>query len=368
MPLKVMVVDDSITARTVHSRIVTSDDDMSVVAIAGTAEQAIHLLGTVRVDVILLDLDMPGIGGLDALPEIIAAAHGARIIVVSALTVDGAEQTLAALALGAADTLPKPVAGTFDEAYRETLRGKIRALGGASARAGARGGGRSARASAALPSSPAPALRAGSCRRPQVLAIGASTGGIHALGQLFGALPQRIALPILVTQHLPASFMPVFARQLQTISGCEALVAEEDTELVPGRIIVAPGDAHLTVWRQGETVRIRLDRSPSASGCTPSVDPMFASLAEVYGADTLGVVLSGMGRDGAIGAAQIVAAGGALFAQDEASCAVWGMPRAVAEAGLASAILPPDQIALRIAASLRASNIGSATPKGAAWK
>ncbi|MDB5725811.1 MAG: cheB [Novosphingobium sp.] len=348
-----MVVDDSITARTVHTRIVAGDDDMAVVAVAGTAEQAIALLATVRVDVILLDLDMPGIGGLDALPRMIAAARGARIMVVSALTVDGAEQTLSALALGAADTLPKPIAGTFDETYRETLRGKIRALGGASARY--------ARASAAPPSlsTPAPALRSGSGRRPQVLAIGASTGGIHALGQLFGALPKNIALPVLVTQHLPASFMPVFARQLHAISGCEAVVAEDDTELVPGRIIVAPGDAHLTVWRQGEVVRIRLDRSPSASGCTPSVDPMFASLAEVYGADTLGVVLSGMGRDGALGAARIVAAGGALFAQDEASCAVWGMPRAVTEAGLASAILPPDQIALRIAASLRARAAGS---------
>ena len=360
MPLKVMVVDDSITARTVHTRIVTGDDDMSVVAIAGTAEQAIHLLGEVRVDVILLDLDMPGIGGLDALPGIIAAARGARIMVVSALTVDGAEQTLAALAQGAADTLPKPVAGTFNEAYRETLRGKIRALAGASAQR--------ARVNPTLPSSPIPALRAGSGRRPQVLAIGASTGGIHALGQLFGALPKRVALPVLVTQHLPASFMPVFARQLETISGCEALVAEDDTGLVPGRILVAPGDAHLTVWRQGEAVRIRLDRSPAPSGCTPSVDPMFASLAEVYGADTLGVVLSGMGRDGAIGAAKIVAAGGALFAQDEASCAVWGMPRAVTEAGLAYAVLPPDQIALRIAASLRAANAGVPSSKGAACK
>lgn len=354
-PLKVMVVDDSITARTVHSRIVAGDDDMSVVAIAGTAEQAIHLLGTVRVDVILLDLDMPGIGGLDALPGIIAAARGARIMVVSSLTVDGAKQTLAALAQGAADTLPKPVSGTFNEAYRETLRAKIRALGITSAR----------RARTALPPvsvrpRPRGDVRPGSGHRPRVLAIGASTGGIHALGQLFGGLPQDIALPVLITQHLPASFMQVFARQLETMSGCEAAVAEEDAELVPGRILVAPGDAHLTVRVEDSAVRIRLDRRPAPSGCTPSVDPMFASLAEVYGADALGVVLSGMGRDGAAGAARIVEAGGALFAQDEASCAVWGMPRAIAEAGLASAILPPDQIAMRISACLRTPDAGAA--------
>ncbi|MEO5586186.1 MAG: chemotaxis-specific protein-glutamate methyltransferase CheB [Novosphingobium sp.] len=362
-----MVVDDSITARTVHSRIVTGGDDMIVVAIAGTAEQAMHLLGSVRVDVILLDLEMPGIGGLDALPGIIAAARGARIMVVSSLTVDGAEQTVAALAQGAADTLPKPVAGTFNDLYCETLRAKIRALGCASApRAGALAAltGYAAPDLHAAPNlSASPNLRAGSGRRPQALAIGASTGGIHALSQLFGALPKGIAVPILVTQHLPASFMPIFARQLQTVSGCDAIVGEDDTELVPGRIIIAPGDAHLTVRAHGGTVRIRLDRSPAPSGCTPSVDPMFASLAEVYGADTLGVVLSGMGRDGAAGAARIVAAGGALFAQDQASCAVWGMPRAIAEAGLASAILPPDQIALRIAASMRA-----APARTAAWK
>lgn len=338
-----MVVDDSITARTVHSRIVAKDEGMAVVAIAGTAEQAIRLLGEVRVDVILLDLDMPGMGGLDGLPGLIAAARGARIMVVSALTIDGAEQTLAALALGAADTLPKPVAGAFDENYREILRAKVRALGNASA---------SRRPAKPLPR-PTGRPRAGSGRQPRVLAIGASTGGIHALGQLFAGLPRRLGLPVLVTQHLPASFMPVFARQVQTIAGCEALVAEDDMEVAPGRILVAPGDAHLIVRAHGDKVRVKLDRSPAASGCTPSVDPMFASLAAVYGADALGVVLSGMGRDGAAGAAAIVAAGGAVFAQDEASCAVWGMPRAIAEAGLASAILPPDQIACRIAASLR---------------
>lgn len=361
-PIKVMVVDDSITARMVHSRIVSSDDRMTVVAIAGTAEQAIDLLATVGVDVILLDLDMPGIGGLDAIPRIVKAAGGARIMVVSSLTVDGAEQTLAALALGAADTLPKPSAGTFNDAYRETLRAKIRALGGASAKRGR-----------AHVTAPRASVRTRSGRQPKVLAIGASTGGIHALGVLFAGLPHPLTLPILVTQHLPASFMPVLARQLETISGCEALVAEDDTELVPGRILVAPGDAHLTVRAHGDTVRIRLDRSAAASGCTPSVDPMFASLAEVYGADALGVVLSGMGRDGAAGAAAIVAAGGTVFAQDEASCAVWGMPRAVAEAGLASAILPPDQIAGRIATSLRASRertpgSGTAALGAGAWK
>lgn len=352
-PLKVMIVDDSITARTVHSRIVAGDQEMVVTAIAGTAEQAIHLLATVHVDVILLDLEMPGIGGLDALPRMIEGARGARILVVSALTIDGAQQTLTALAQGAADTMPKPTAGQFDQGYRDALLSKVRALGRSSHRLAP---------AVRKPILPVP-LRPGSLRKPKVLGIGASTGGIHALGQLFTALPRALDLPILVTQHLPASFMPVFAAQLSTAYGCEALVAGDDAEVLPGRILVAPGEAHLTLRRHGDQLRVKLDHRTVASGCTPSVDTMFASLAEVFGGDALGVVLSGMGRDGADGARQIVAAGGAVFAQDEATCAVWGMPRAIAEAGLASAILPPAEIASRIAAAVRATGA-----RRTAWK
>lgn len=352
-PLKIMIVDDSITARTVHSRIVAGDPEMAVTAIAGTAEQAIHLLATIHVDVILLDLEMPGIGGLDALPRMIEAARGARILVVSALTIDGAQQTLAALAQGAADTMPKPVAGQFDQGYRDALLTKVRALGRSSHRLAP---------TTRQPALPVP-LRPGSLRKPKILGIGASTGGIHALGQLFEALPRALDVPILVTQHLPASFMPVFATQLSTVYGCEALVALDDAEVLPGRILIAPGDAHLALRRHGDHLRVKLDHRPAASGCTPSVDTMFASLADLFGGDAMGVVLSGMGRDGADGARRIVTAGGAVFAQDEATCAVWGMPRAVAEAGLASAVLPPAEIASRIAAAMRATGARSR-----AWK
>jgi two-component system chemotaxis response regulator CheB len=183
-----------------------------------------------------------------------------------------------------------------------------------------------------------------------VLAIGASTGGIHALGVLFQNLPSRIGVPILVTQHLPLPFMVVFARQLSSLARREVQVAEDGFELVPDRILIAPGDAHLTVQRDADRVVVRLTHSRSSSGCLPSLDPMFASLAGVYGPGALGVVLTGMGRDGLEGASRLVACGGSIIAQDEASCAVWGMPRAVLEAGLASAALAPDKIARRIAA------------------
>ncbi len=163
-------------------------------------------------------------------------------------------------------------------------------------------------------------------------------------------LPKRIGVPILVTQHLPAPFMPVFARQLRAAALREAMVAEDGMPLLPDRILLAPGDAHLTVESVGESVIVRLTHERSLSGCLPSVDPMLASVGAVYGAGALGVVLTGMGRDGVEGAARLVACGGSVLAQDEASCAVWGMPRAVLEAGLACAVLPPDKIARRIVA------------------
>jgi two-component system chemotaxis response regulator CheB len=182
-----------------------------------------------------------------------------------------------------------------------------------------------------------------------VLAVGASTGGIHALGALFHALPERIGVPILVTQHLPIPFMTVFARQLGAVARREAVVACDGMELAPDRILVAPGDAHLTLDPTATGTVVRLTHGRGGSGCMPSVDPMFASVGAIYGAGALGVVLTGMGRDGVEGASRLVACGGSIIAQDEASCAVWGMPRAILEAGLACAVLPPDKIARRIA-------------------
>jgi len=193
-----------------------------------------------------------------------------------------------------------------------------------------------------------PVLRSMPADPIDVLAIGASTGGIHALGVLFHSLPKRIGVPILVTQHLPPPFMPVFARQLGTIAGRECLVAEDGMRLRTDLILLAPGDAHLTVEPMDRTTVVRLTHGRSVSGCMPSLDPMFASVGAVFNTGALGVVLTGIGRDGVEGASRMVACGGAVIAQDEGSCAVWGMPRAVLEAGLACAVLPPDKIARRI--------------------
>ncbi|HWJ59974.1 MAG TPA: chemotaxis-specific protein-glutamate methyltransferase CheB [Sphingomicrobium sp.] len=345
--IRLMIVDDSVVARAVLSRMVESDPAFEIAAVAGTAEDAIEALGECRVDVVILDLEMPGAGGLKSIPRIVAAAAGAKVMIVSSLAEDGAEQTVAALALGAADTMPKPGTGRFNGKFSEVLISKLKALGHASVQ---------------IPVRPAPAggtqalLRAMPADPISILAIGASTGGIHALGSLFHALPEKIGVPILVTQHLPIPFMGVFARQLGAVARRPAIVAENGMDLVDDCILIAPGDAHLTLDKGHSGPIVRLTHGRSSSGCMPSVDPMFASVGAIFGAGACGIVLTGMGRDGVEGASRLVACGGSIIAQDEPSCAVWGMPRAILEAGLACAVLPPDKIARRVASRTEVSS------------
>ena len=334
-----MIVDDSTVARAVLSRMVETDPIFEITAVAGTAEAAIEALAECRVDIVVLDLEMPGAGGLKSIPRIISAAAGAKVMIVSSLAEDGAEQTVAALALGAADTLPKPGTGRFNGKFSEILLGKLKGLGYASVEP----------PPATVKKGSATLLRPMPTDPIDVLAIGASTGGIHALGALFHALPSQIGVPILITQHLPVPFMSVFARQLGAVARRPAIIAEDGMALEPDVLLVAPGDAHLTVEPASSGTVVRLTHGRSSSGCMPSLDPMFGSVGAIFGAGALGVVLTGMGRDGVEGASRLVACGGSVVAQDEASCAVWGMPRAVLEAGLACAVLPPDKIARRIA-------------------
>ncbi len=335
-----MVVDDSATARAVLSRMIETDPAFEIAAVAGTAEDAIDVLQSVQVDAVVLDLQMPGAGGLILIPDIIKAANGARVMIVSSLADEGAEQTIAALAHGAADAIPKPGAGRFNGRFSQVLLARLKALGYADQRQ-------------PLPQpiklqGYAP-LRAMPADPIGVLAIGASTGGIHALCTLVKALPWRLKVPILVTQHLPSPFIPVFARQLAMVAGREVLIATDGLPIEPDRIVIAPGDAHLTVDRCSTGHVVRLTSDLSRSGCMPSLDPMLASIGVQFGSAALGVVLTGMGRDGVDGAARLVACGGSVLAQDEDSSAVWGMPRAVVEAGLACAVMPPEKIARRIA-------------------
>jgi two-component system chemotaxis response regulator CheB len=331
-----MIVDDSQVARAVLSRMLAGFDDFEIVATAADAGEALRLLPRTEVDVILLDVEMPGESGVEALPEIVRQGRGARVLIVSSFCDRAAEAAVAALGPGAAETLPKPGAEAFGGRFSEVLAERLRRMGR-----------REPAAAAAAPRPPA--AEAGDPRLGCV-AIGASTGGLHAVTALLRALPGRIGAPILITQHLPAVFVPFFARQLEAASGRVVRVAEDGLRLAPEEIVLAPGDAHIRLEQKGAQVLVRLDRDASAAGCVPSVDVMLDSVAGTYGRSALGVMLSGMGRDGLAGSRQLVARGGTMLAQDRASSAVWGMPRAVAEAGLACAVLPPDGLAARIAA------------------
>lgn len=342
--IRVMIVDDSPIARAVLSRMVSSHRDMAVVATAGSAAEALSGLRSITVDIVMLDVEMPGTSGLEALPEILRIGNGARVLIVSSTTEDGAEATVRALALGASDTLPKPGVGTFGGSFSNILAERLRNIG--------RVPGTRHSAALPLPQVPDPTpitLRAMPDYRLGCLALGASTGGLHALSEFLRALPTRIGAPILLTQHLPATFMPFFARQIEAASGRLTRVAEDGQPLQSEQILIAPGDAHLEIVRRGSRVNVKLSRDPASSGCQPSVDPMLWSLGENFGKSGLGVVFSGMGRDGLVGSARLVKSGGAVIVQNQHSSAVWGMPRAVAEAGLASAILSPADLARRVA-------------------
>lgn len=330
LPLRLMIVDDSQVARAVLSRMLAGFADFEIVAVAADAGEALRLLPQTEVDIVLLDVEMPGESGLKALPEIVRLGRGARVLIVSSFCDGAAAAAVEALGPGAAETLPKPGAESFSGRFSEILADRLRRMG-------------RPEPAATLPEEP-PAPRLG------CLALGASTGGLHAVTALLRALPARIGAPILITQHLPAVFVPFFARQVEAASGRVVRIAEDGLALAAEEIVLAPGDAHIRLEQKGGNVVVRLDRDTAQGGCVPSVDVMLDSVAGTYGRAALGVMLSGMGRDGLAGSREVVARGGTMLAQDRQSCAVWGMPRAIAEAGLADAVLPPNELAARIAA------------------
>ncbi|WP_234035213.1 chemotaxis-specific protein-glutamate methyltransferase CheB [Aurantiacibacter sediminis] len=338
--VRVMVVDDSLTARTVLGKVIERTDELSLAGTASSAEQAIGLLDTVVVDVILLDLEMPGMGGLAGLPHILEKSGGAKVLVVSSLTAEGAQETITALSMGASDVVQKPEPGQFNAEYRADLAKRIRALAGATAAPAAE-----EVAQDTAPQVEEPTLRKAPNTSVDCIAIGGSTGGIHSLVQFLGKLPKSINTPIVVTQHLPNAFIPIFASQVETASNRPTRIAEDGMELTRGEILVAPGDGHVSFMRKGAQVVVKITHEAVPSGCCPSVDPMLATLGEALEGRVIGVVLSGMGRDGQNGAKTLVEHGGTMVAECEETSAVWGMPRGIAEAGLASEIAAPVDLA-----------------------
>ena len=349
-PRRVLVVDDSVVARAVITRTLEGSGRYLVAGSVANATAALDFLAREQVYAVLLDIQMPGVDGLTALPDLLAATE-ARVLIVSSAAGQGAVATVQALALGAADTLVKPGAGDSGQRFGEQLLDKLDRLG----QPDSSGLPIPASISAEVPASERLAGAAKAGRDTfDVVAVGASTGGIHALSGMLRALPASVTQPILITQHLPASFMPYFAAQLTMIAGRPCEVAVDRLRMRPGRMIVAPGDAHLRCVRLADGGgAIRLSSESVASGCLPSVDPMFASVASAFGSRVLAVVLSGMGRDGTEGARVVRAAGGCVVVQDQPSSTVWGMPGAVASLGLADAVMAPEDIGRLLAGGRR---------------
>jgi two-component system, chemotaxis family, protein-glutamate methylesterase/glutaminase len=371
--LRVMVVDDASVVRAMISRWVEDEPDMHIVASVRGAREAIDQMERKNPDVVILDVTMPDMDGLSALPRLLEKKRSLVVLMVSTLTRRNAEISLHALSLGAADYVPKPEGDRelmSSNSFRRELIDKIRVLGsrrkyGSALRQApsATTGNGSQGPHAALddacidiPGMAAGAPDPGSIvlrpfppMAPRVLLIGASTGGPPALNAILGAIGKVIDhAPVLITQHMPATFTTILAEHIARASGRPAAEAKDGERIRAGHIYVAPGGLHMRVARHDGAPVIALDDGPPVHFCKPAVDALFASAAAQWGSWNLGVVLTGMGCDGALGAAQLVAAGGGIIAQDEASSAVWGMPGRVAQAGLTSAVLPLDQIAPKI--------------------
>lgn len=376
---QVMVVDDSAFIRGAITRAIESDPCLRVAVSVSNGEQAIRSLQREAVDVIVLDIEMPVMDGLTALPKLKEIDGAVQIIMASTLTQKNAEISLRALSLGATDYIPKPSSShevIAAESFQHELVEKVKALGALARRSGVREAPRTSIASKPaavtqkLPSSSRPPsldqgkrlesaqlspplskqgrreviLRKEAIARPNVLAIGSSTGGPQALFKVIKDMGQGLPQPIVITQHMPPAFTTILAEHIARQCDVACQEAKDGEILMAGHYYVAPGDFHMVIERKGSDSIVRLLKDPPENFCRPSVDPMLRSLAVAYGRNILVVILTGMGADGTKGGEVVVNAGGAIIAQDEATSVVWGMPGSVAMAGLCTALFPVDKI------------------------
>ena len=366
-PYRVMLVDDSAVIRGLFTRFLEADPDVKIVASVGDGQRAIDTLKNSDVEIIVLDIEMPRMDGITALPELLKVDPSVQVVMASTLTARNAEVSLRALSLGAKDYLTKPsstseMTGAAD--FPSDLLSKVKAFGaqrrrksgapapvavsGAAARAAALKSAPAAASRAAVQSARGAArsditLRKPSGRRADVIGIGSSTGGPQALFRVLADLPKTVKQPILVTQHMPPTFTTILAEHITKTSGWVCSEAKSGDVVAPGRIYLAPGGYHMTVKAEGVEKVIVLNQEPPENFCRPAVDPMMRSLVKAYGR-VLAVILTGMGHDGREGCRAVVEAGGDIVAQDEQSSVVWGMPGAVAQAGLCCEVLPVSEI------------------------
>lgn len=342
-PLRVMVCDDSFVVRGAIGRMLESDPEIRVVARVGNGLLAIEEVRRQAVDVLVLDIEMPVMDGLSALPQLLEIDPGLRVIMASTLTTRGADVALRALRLGAADYVPKPSASGVggDDAFRRELLEKVKGLA------------RLRRRRAAGPEQAGLRPRPAGARVPQLLAIGSSTGGPQALFKLVQGLGTGLRVPVVLTQHMPAAFTPILADHLSRLGGLPCTEAKDGETLRAGHIHLAPGGYHLMIEARAGVLRSRVTRDPPENFCRPAVDPMLRSAAAACDGRVLCAMLTGMGHDGLAGTRVVIERGGTAIAQDEATSVVWGMPGAIAQAGLCHAVLPLPRIAPKLLELLR---------------
>ena len=363
------MVDDSVVIRGMISRWIASEPDMVVAASLRTGLEAVNQLDRINPDVAVLDIEMPELDGISALPQLLAKKRNLVVIMASTLTRRNAEISFKALSLGASDYIPKPESTREAHAadiFHHDLIQKIRTFG-AKLRRSAPPSAMPAHAPSPSPAidrlrdlsarpAAAPAATAAAMTRrafglpaPRVLLVGSSTGGPQALMSLVTELgPVIDRFPVLITQHMPPTFTTILAEHLGRASRRPAHEAVDGETVKAGQIYLAPGGRHMRVVKHGMDAQIALDDGPAVNFCKPAVDPLFMSAIDVWQGAIMSVILTGMGSDGMRGGKEIVAAGGSVIAQDEATSVVWGMPGAAANAGICAAILPLNQIAPKL--------------------
>ena len=332
--IRVLVVDDSVVARQIVSRALDSDPMIEIVGRARDGEEAIVKAGSLLPDLITMDVEMPGMGGLEAARVIHARHPKLPVIMVSSLTEEGAQAALQALEAGASDCVTKPTGGLDAaesvEILRESLVSRVKGL--------------------CIPPSKRPRIRVSrpGSARVDLVVIGVSTGGPNALSELIPMLPEMLPVPVLIVQHMPPVFTRTLAKRLDSLASLKVHEAVDGDPLEPGRVLVAPGDYHMIVEFVDGEMRIGLNQEPRENSCRPAVDPLFRSAAKHFGEHAMAIVLTGMGQDGLLGCRAIKERSGRIIVQDSATCVVSGMPVAIEQDGLADAVLPLRKISYEI--------------------
>ena len=345
--IRVLVVDDSALMRKMLGDILSADPRIEVVGTARDGQDGLEKIALLSPDVVTLDVEMPRKDGLVALEEIMRVCP-MPVVMVSSLTQEGAEVTLKALALGCVDFVGKPSGSvsTNIQLVGAELVSKVVMASTACVRpirdpfVSSPGSSRKRNPNLA----PRPSVSPGAKGKREIVAVAASTGGPVALHQLLSALPENFPLPIVVTQHMPKGFTALFAKRLDAASALTVVEGAEGLALRPGLVVIAPGGSHLVVRRKGRETLCELSDAPPVLSVKPSANIMFSSVADEFGGNALGVVLTGMGRDGADGAAILHEKGARIFAESRETCVVYGMPRAAVEAGVVDEVLPLPEI------------------------